>query len=159
MVNPIYFLKPLNSGWQYTRRRICSIRLIVIFNDKGFLGDWHQVRPGFFLPPLKVAGCSSRLFKSFRRMGAQHHHGNYILMQKFQPMTAQLGNVDYHAVLCKSYMIYICNIDLCSWKKIPSSWLLPVQRDARKKQNALSLACFDDDGIPWLSNNQKLQRS
>jgi hypothetical protein len=31
-------------------------------------------------------------------------------------MTAQLGNVDYHAVLCKSYMIYICNIDLVGKK-------------------------------------------
>ena len=51
-------------------------------------------------------------FFSFRHSCTQHNNGNFVFLQTFQPMTAQLDNVDCRAVLlcivCRRTKISLC---------------------------------------------------
>ena len=73
--------------------QVCDIYLRGInINNNQNSDDPSDQQPGW----LSIKSRDHLVF--FRHFGARQHNENFVLLQIFQPMTAQFGNIDCHTL-------------------------------------------------------------
>ena len=100
----------------------------------GSLGPW--VCKGFCISGSWIL-CQDHLgfLSAFLHMTAQQHEEHFVILQKFQPMTAKLVNVDCPAAL----LLVERYVDCRRTHFLLRRHMLPVHQNAREKPNVPSL--------------------